>query len=242
MLNSYYGRYVTGSWWGGVKHGLALLGLCAPITYTEEINKLYIASSFTKLFSYPWGSHPDIDNNVKWAGTKAEHDGYELSRQDKIEVIADYIRKEYPDLYIRSCWASDKGLNCSKCEKCSRTITGLELAGSDPNNHGYIVNADTFKVIKKKLLSGWPIGEDEEYMWQDLQSHCDLDKDFPHLEAKKLATWLLDINIEELKHKSSKKTSLHKFEQICMFYLKYFPDPLPKIIEYLYLSLRVHFR
>lgn len=232
MLTSYYKRHIVWDWFGTVMHGLALLGLCAPITYTEKIGKLYIASSISSEFSKPWGSHPDIDNNVRWAGTTVEHDGYELSRQEKIGVIAEYIRKEDPELYIRSCVQSTKGVNCSVCEKCSRTITGLEMVGIDPNRHGYNVNPDTFRLIREKLSSGTFTFDDcEQYMWLDLQRHGDLDRDFPHSEAKDLVKWLLTVDIEKIKPKS------HMSEYIIP-YLKYFPDPIFRIMRHAHYGVK----
>ena len=149
MIATYYEKKIHASWWGGVMFGLAFLGLCAPLTYIDKIGKLYLASSYTKEFSHPLGSHPDIDNNVKWTGTTVMHDGYEFSRQEKLVVIADYIKATGHKFVIRSCWETEKNANCSVCEKCSRTILGLELAGIDPNECGYGVNANTFPAMKK---------------------------------------------------------------------------------------------
>lgn len=237
-LASYYHKYIIGGWWGGVKHGLALLGLCAPITYIEKIKKLYIAASLSPEFSMPWGSHPDIDNNVRWAGTIVEHDGYELTRQEKMEIIAEYIQKENPELYIRSCYKSTKGVNCSKCEKCSRTITGLEMVGIDPNEHGYDVNADTFTLIREKLSSGkFKIDLGVQYEWEDIQRHGDLDRDFPHSEAKDLVKWLLDVDIGDIKSKSNEVKPLWKY---IIPYLKYLPDPVFRIMKYVYQGARSH--
>jgi len=154
ILNVCYARYVPVSWYYGVGHGLALLSLCAPIAFKEKIAKFYIASSQTKDDSSPLGSHPDIDNNVEWTGTKVVHDAYELTRQDKIKVLADYIKTTGHNMCVRSCWDPNRGDNCSRCEKCSRTIIGLELEGIDPNQCGYVVNADTFSWIKQNLMRG----------------------------------------------------------------------------------------
>jgi len=118
MIATYYENCISVSWWEGVMHGLALLGLCAPLTYIDNIRKLYIASSYTKEFPEPWGSHPDVDNNVKWTGTTVMHDGYEFSRQKKLDVIADYIKTSKHKFVIRSCWEgeTEKNANCSVCE------------------------------------------------------------------------------------------------------------------------------
>src|SRR5208337_3123909 len=114
--------------------------------------------------------------------------------------IAGYIKNEYNSLYIRSCWASDKGNNCSKCEKCSRTIIGLELAGINPNDHGFSIEADTFANIKENLMNGkWIFSYDEQYMWNDIKGHAYYAGAFPHPEAEDLVNCLLNSNIRAAK-------------------------------------------
>ncbi len=173
LLNVSYDRYVPVSWYYGVSHGLALLSLCAPIAFKEKVGKLYIASSDDEDHLMPLGSHPDIDNNVEWTGTKVVHDGCELTRQDKIGVIADYIKTE-GRLYIRFCFQLNQGDNCSRCEKCGRTIVGLELDGIDPNECGYVVKADTFPWIKQNLMDGKWLTDDNLYLWEDIQRYARL--------------------------------------------------------------------
>lgn len=221
-------------------HGLALLGLCAPITYIDKVGTLYIAASFSTEYSEPWGSHPDIDNNVRWTGTTVVHDGITLSRQEKMRVIDKYIKTQDPELYIRSCYKSDSGDNCSRCEKCSRTILGLEMAGIDPNEHGYDVNANTFASIREKLSSGiWKFEEDNQFYWENILHHAYLDRDPPHPEAKALINWLHRVEVETIKLKSQQiHSSLLK--NIIFFYrpyCRYIPDLPLRIIKIMSLKL-----
>ncbi|TRZ81149.1 hypothetical protein D4R86_03165 [bacterium] len=226
MIATYYENCISHSWWGGVMHGLSLLGLCAPLTYIDKIGKLYIASTYTKEFPEPWGSHPDIDNNVKWTGTTVLHDGYELSRQEKLNAIAEYIKASGHKFVIRACWESEKNANCSICEKCSRTILGLELAGIDPNEYGYEVNANTFSAMKKKIENGeWYNREGVRFMWEDIQHHALSDQDLPHSEAKELIDWLVTVDLGALKTKPEKST----FPNYHVLYRKYLPYSLYKV-------------
>lgn len=166
-LNAKYNKEIV-NWWGGVQHGYALLGLCAPLSFSLGFDKIYIPSTHTESFSAPWGSHPSIDNKVSWAETNVIHDGYELGRQDKIRVISNHIKKEAPDLLIRVCYSSSTGNNCGKCEKCNRTITGLMLEGIDPTNQGFPPLNSNY--VKEQFKHGnWNLSEDEVYMWENMQ-------------------------------------------------------------------------
>jgi hypothetical protein len=207
MLSS-YSEDIGGDWWTRIMHGLALLGLCAPLTYTDHIGKLYIASSYNKEFRKPWASLPEIDNKVKWNGTTVTHDGYELSRQDKIEIVAKFITDCDHTLRVRSCLDPRNGENCNVCEKCSRTIVGLELAGIDPSEHGFNVKTDTFQNISENLTGGkWSFGDDEMYMWSDLKRHADFNRSLSHQEATLFINWLLKTDLNKIKSKRKRRTT-----------------------------------
>lgn len=237
MLGSIYGKKLHTYWYGGVMHGMALLGFCAPLTYVDKIGKLYLSSTYTKKFSEPWGSHPDIDNNVKWAGTTASHDGYELSRQEKLFVIADYIKKTDQKFFIRSCWYTEKIANCSVCEKCSRTILGLELAGMDPNEYGFEVNGDTFTAMKKSI-------EDcklyerlgDMFLWKDIQHYAGSEKDFPNSEVKDLLNWLMTVDIDAFRQEPEAESFFQNYRWVYQLFLPY---PIYKISRTIY--KKIHF-
>ena len=208
---------ISGNWYQRVMHGLALTSLCAPLTYVKKVDKLYIASSFTADAQLPWGSHLDIDSKVEWTGTRVEHDGYELSRQDKLFLIADYIMRKDSNLQICSCndtlarkrFSIGLGKNCNQCEKCSRTILGFEIAGVDPNEHGFSTDAQTFSRMRQNIEDGtWRFGDDEIYMWIDLQKHASNAREIPHHEARILIEWLRKIDVKSLRSSVTKNRSL----------------------------------
>lgn len=231
-----YQKKLSGDCYTRVMHGLAFSGLCSPLAYIENVDKLYIASSYTAEAQIPWGSHPDIDNNVKWSGTIVEHDWYELSRQDKMFVIASYIKDKYPRLQFLSCtnlWSRRKtgvnlGSNCGVCEKCSRTILGLELAGINPNEHGYPINAHTFSDIRKNLASRtWRFGDDEVFMWTDLKKHASNAQEITDYEVKLLVDWLKNVDVESLRVNPNRTRRMDPI-------LKLLPYPIFRLTEKLY--------
>jgi hypothetical protein len=230
MLREYHPK-LSGDWVGRVMHGLAFLGICAPLTYMDKVGKLYLASSFTDSVQIPWGSHPEIDNYVRWTGTNSIHDGYELSRQEKVEYLADYLKNKNPELFIRACNESRSDKNCSKCEKCSRTILGLELAGINPNKHGFAVHSDTFLRIKRNLAKRkWGFGDDEEFMWTDLQQHASRNRDLPHPQARVLIDWLLKVNVKTLRAPPPKPARFIPF-------FKYLPYTICRLTKRIYIAL-----
>jgi len=153
LLDENYGL----EWWIHVFHSTVLTGISAPLTGVENISTLLIASSNTKKYNIPYGSHLYIDNKLKWADVQVVHDGSELTRQEKIRyVLKDHILKsgDYP--FIRSCVCAS-GNNCGKCEKCFRTIAGLVLENINPNQCGFNnVNAETFNLIKENVIKNLP--------------------------------------------------------------------------------------
>jgi hypothetical protein len=200
LLNATYKPYIGGSWYSAVGHGLGLLGLCAPLCFERGVTTLYIAATHSASFTEPWGSHPTIDDNVTWSGTAASHDGYDMTRQEKVESIAGFIRDLDPDLQIRTCTDdAGRGGNCSACEKCYRTIVGLVIAGIDPTEHGYEVTAETFPDAREGLESGrWILAADEQFMWEDLQAAAPESSPLAFPGADEFFAWLADADVEEV--------------------------------------------
>ena len=134
-------------WWAGVQHGMGFSGLMSPISAHYKINNLYIASSHSKAFNSPWGSCPDIDNNISYGVLNVFHDGYEYTRHGKLKEllrICEDMHLEKPTLRVCYSNAQNSGENCCICEKCSRTITALFVEGEDPNKYGFDINPELF--------------------------------------------------------------------------------------------------
>ncbi len=169
MLLAHYKRYVDGGWYSSVGHGLGLLGLCAPMAYARGMDDLYMAATHWDGIDLEWGSRPDIDDRVRWGATRCHHDAYDLTRQERLDLIATYVESDAPALTLQTCNARMDG-NCGTCEKCYRTAVGLRLAGLNPSAHGYDFADDDYAEIQAALEGGhWILGEDERYMWADIR-------------------------------------------------------------------------
>lgn len=197
MLIAYSDPYVSGAWYSSVGHGLGLPGLCAPLAYERGIGNLYISPSQWEGISQPWGTRPEIVDNVRWSGTEVRLEGYEYSRQERLETVAEYAKTNEPDLKLVTC-SERVSENCGRCEKCCRTAVGLLLAGLDPNDHGYRFSSETLAYIRNQFQEdGWEFRKDEQvHHWEDIQDHASIDET-PLEGSREFLQWLREADFDE---------------------------------------------
>lgn len=215
------------SWWGSFSHGLAQLGLCAPLTAVEHIGTMLIASScWEGSWIQVWGSHPLLDNKISWANVKVAHDGYDLSRQGKIRnVLKSYVGRN--DVLLRVCTGTPPPplFNCSRCEKSLRTITGLVLENIDPTKCGFDVDKSCFDVLKQNFTEGKFILDTHEHMlWNDIQRHIPKTMNHNLYNSKEFFNWFKDFDLSRCR----RKWSLKQNTLLCLDRLFY---KLPKNIR-----------
>jgi hypothetical protein len=78
----------------------------------------------------------------------------------------------------------NEGLNCSRCEKCYRTILAILFAGDDPNAYGFSVNGqiycqvfDYFRKIKTSRIG-------LVNLWKDIEAKAKSNNRFFVFEDK----------------------------------------------------------
>lgn len=213
-LSNYVYSRASDGWWHGFQHGIGLIGHIAPFAYKNNINKVYIASSFTvkEKGKITCASDPTIDDNVKFCGCSVKHDGYEANRQNKLKFICDYSINNKINIPLRVCWQSRGGSNCCKCEKCYRTIFGILAEKQDPRKYGFNYTDEEFNNIVKDLrnrvfvrISNW------EYI------HNTFRKNYKKKEIEKNLLWFYKININGLNKTTGKRVL--KIKQNCKFIL-----------------------
>ena len=182
------------NWYSAVQQGPGLTGLCAPLSYARGLGRILIPSTHTADFDPRWGTHPTIDNSVRWASTQVIHDGFDLSRQMKLALLAEYIREEDPRLQLRVCWG--KGSNCSRCAKCTLTMLGLVLEGLDPNDHGFRFDAATLSHIRAQLAQGRMLLKDS-YAWRlvEIQRKIPTRVPLPLAGLDEFLLWFQNVSI-----------------------------------------------
>lgn len=187
---------VNGEWWHEFQHGIGLIGLAFPLAYIKKYNTLYIASSFTESMkgNYTCASDPTIDNYFKFSNCKVVHDGYEYTRQDKINNICNYSKKGFP-INLRVCWEAAGGENCCKCEKCFRTIIGIKAEKQDPIQYGF--KSDYIGEYNKKLYN--QVKYNNAFAYQDIQKR--FKENYTEEETTDQLKWFRDIKIKYTKPK-----------------------------------------
>ncbi len=179
-------------WWGKVQHGLSLIGSLAPISFTNSYTNIYIASSYTEQIDIAWGSTPYIDEKISWGKIKVHHDGYDLKRQDKVDLITEFSTNNSTNFKLRVCYSELRNsFNCSNCEKCYRTILGIILNGENPNNYGFNVNENVYFDIFKTLNIGGS-SRGMQYFWWELMERAKNSKTIFTFKNKELEKIQLD--------------------------------------------------
>jgi len=95
--------------------------------FTQRFNYGLIAG--TEPYNYLlWGSNPLSDPMLSSNKFKIIHDAASNTRIEKVKVISNW---EAANNNIRVCWAGQNhDKNCSKCEKCVRTILEYRVTGN----------------------------------------------------------------------------------------------------------------
>jgi len=91
--------------------------------FVARLDLFYIASSYDFSNLAPCGSHPLLDHEYSSFDLHIRHRDASLTRLDKLKIVSAW---ESGLQNMRVCLANvEDRLNCGKCEKCVRTMTGL---------------------------------------------------------------------------------------------------------------------
>lgn len=148
-LNADFAKPNRENWWHGFQHGIAIISHAAPIAFYYGINRIYFSATASAKSSedYVCASTPIIDNYMRFCGCRALHEGFEDSRDDKVNKICEFSKKHDKKINMRVCWETRTGFNCCKCEKCIRTILEILAAGYDPNDYGFDLDENGYDEI-----------------------------------------------------------------------------------------------
>lgn len=123
-------RHITDNYidWGW-QHGAAMSSIAMLLG--NKLSKVYFAGSdswIQRKKTMPYGTHPKLDHLWSTERLQIIHDGNESTRLQKIVNV---ISKSTLALnFLRVCNQNLKTVyNCSKCEKCLRTMIDLQIAG-----------------------------------------------------------------------------------------------------------------
>lgn len=126
-------------------HGGALAAIGHAMNNT--VGKLVVPSSYVYDDSHPWGTHWQLDPLWSSSQLTLQHADATLRRYKKIEAIADNLLVQK---YLRVCWENKTAEgNCSKCEKCVRTMIALEMCGQLESSKAFDLSVTLLKRIRR---------------------------------------------------------------------------------------------
>lgn len=204
-IDKRYCNNINTSYWYGFLHSMAFLSISTTIAWINDISNLMIASSFTKdRANVHCGSYITTDYEFRFATSgKTIHDGFELSRQQKVQIIADFQRHTNKPYFFQACSFNDH--NCCKCEKCFRTIIELIAEGVEPSDFGFIIE-DSQKSHWTKIIQSdialWGVKK-ESYYYNIAKLR--MKENYANIKDKEFVDWFLNFDFEKAKKEGLKR-------------------------------------
>jgi hypothetical protein len=116
--------------------------------FSPRLSRVEIAASYDLHNLVPCGSHPMLDPEYSSFEMQIRHRDVELTRIEKIRIVAEW---ETALQNLRVCLSNvPERLNCGKCEKCVRTMTGLLAVGALRKTRAFVeddITAESFDPL-----------------------------------------------------------------------------------------------
>ena len=142
-------RFKVG-WYAEVLYGLFLTSLVAPIA---ALKKLIVASCSLEHPDGECGGDPAILDQITFAGTRMELSLLDTQRVEKIKKYL--LPNPHIQKYIRVCWEQFEKLNCSRCNKCLRTLCELLVNNIDPNHLNFEMTDRTLSELRSRMTGSF---------------------------------------------------------------------------------------
>ncbi|MEQ8557504.1 MAG: hypothetical protein RIB03_04230 [Henriciella sp.] len=113
--------------WAYLSHGAGFSSIAHALS--GEVKRIHISSSAPYYQLMPWGSHPETDKRFSSSSVEVNHFGADWERWDKtVDLVTDSA-----SLSVLNVCGKGKlpppYANCSKCQKCTRSMMMMDLAG-----------------------------------------------------------------------------------------------------------------
>lgn len=111
--------------WSHLAHGAGLASIALALE--RRFSAVYIAGGGGYRGLHPWGSHSVTDPLFSTRNTAIVYDAVAYLRTEKIEFVAE---SQIALDALRICYETWTDENCGTCNKCLRTMIGLDLCGA----------------------------------------------------------------------------------------------------------------
>ncbi|MGM0836092.1 MAG: peptidase [Bacillota bacterium] len=223
LVDKDYSKKLGDTWWHGLHHGLAIISAAIPIAFEMKVQTLFIASSNTPAFKVTCASDPTVDNKIRFASGNVFHDGYDLTRQKKINFVLNNC-KSIKNIQLRVCFKNE--MNCCRCEKCLRTIMGIIAEGFDPRNFGFNLPKNPVKLSEflfDALQNEIKFFTDNfiQIYWIEVRSR--FKDNYQNIVFKEICSWMTNYNFKK-----------ERFKALLIYRLRYFFPIIRRKISNLY--------
>ena len=219
-FHKYIERKLQDNWWHGFQHSMAFISIAIPISYYFGIKQIYIASSFCLGDAGRCASYPTTDSEFAFA-TKGIviHDGFELSRQDKIKMIIDYQKQIHDRYPLKVCTFKEE--NCCICEKCIRTILGIIAENGDPEDFGFHLNKPILTFFTNDFIDNivfFDVEGESIKHWKYIKER--MRTNFHNIEEKDFVNWFLTVDLLRIRKKKLLEYRIKNFPYLLLKRLK----------------------
>ena len=145
---------MEGAWrtaWGPSWASLSHMAATASVALFLERRYAQVKIGSTGLGTIPpRGSHPMTDILFSTSATSFHHDHALYNRAQKIERIAE---SDYAVSKLKVCYADGTFRNCSRCNKCHRTLMSFDVLGVLDKAASFDV--DVYRENRHRLILVW---------------------------------------------------------------------------------------
>jgi hypothetical protein len=165
--------------WAYRYHGAAMAHIGHLLA--DHLDTMYIPSTYdANSTAMPWGTHPQLDHWWSSSRVKFVHHGFEKTRAQKVQALVDH---QAAMDNLRVCWLNWRDphgdYNCGKCEKCTRTVINIQVAGGAGRCRTLPPSISPKQVAKLKINNHGSMA----FVEQNLDALRSSGRDDPELES-----------------------------------------------------------
>lgn len=211
----YFAKHITprlhDSWWHGFQHSMAFIAIAIPIAYIKGICEILIASSHSIGGKGVCASYPTTDTEFRFAKNGyTTHDGFELTRQDKVRLLVEHQKKTGKAYPIRVCSFNDH--NCCVCPKCFRSIMGIIAEGGEIEKFGFNIDGNKKSFFENYIRHHYiEFGIDREaaLFWPEIRQR--MRQNYEQITEKELVDWFCSTDFVKQRKEAVLKYRITNF-------------------------------